>query len=59
MTFKEAEKWAAIMLTVDNGCSVCIRNVVKKANETFPEFEFIYDEDAKPYPGTIAVRNKK
>lgn len=48
MTLDEAKRVAEVCATVDNGCVVCVRNMVDELNKEFPEFAFIFDDAAAP-----------
>ena len=57
MTLNEAKQVAAIISEADNGCSVCVNNLVDLANKTFPKFLFHeYDYDG---PVKVELRKKK
>lgn len=38
MTLDDAKKVGAIVGTADNGCSVCVDNLIQRLNVTFPQF---------------------
>lgn len=46
MTLEEARKVAAICMTADGGCTVCVSSLARQLQERFPEFTWTYDENA-------------
>jgi hypothetical protein len=45
VTQEEADKLAAIFAMVDNGCSVCVRNVCQRASDAGFGFVWEHGED--------------
>ncbi len=45
MDLHEAKKLGEIALTVDGGCSCCVRDAVERLNAAFPDFVWDYDPD--------------
>jgi hypothetical protein len=44
MTKTEAEKLAAIALTVDEGCGYCLKELLDKFTAAFPEQKDVFDK---------------
>ena len=56
MTYDEAKELAAISVTIDGGCSHCVKAFVQLLNDKFSEFEWkTVDLEKHPYIA-VAVR---
>lgn len=57
MTAEDAEKVAAILVTVDGGCPVCVEEALRAFAEAFPGFDSVLDAAwAAEFPGTWRKR---
>ena len=56
MTLEEALKVASVASRCDGGCSVCMETMTDLLNETFPEFEWVYNHEADDWVSRIGVR---
>ena len=45
MTLEEAQKLALIAAEVDGGCRFCVGSVVRKLNESFPDFIWVHNSE--------------
>jgi len=45
MTLKEAQKIGLIVGEADNGCEVCVGNLIARLNEAFPKFVWRMPDD--------------
>lgn len=60
MTLRQAKKIGTIVGMADNGCEVCVGNLIHHLNETFPQFVWKMPTDAEQEaverePGDLSV----
>lgn len=58
MTLEEAKKVASICASADNSCSACVQELRNLLDESFPEFNWIFDWKAEDAERRLRVEEK-